>query len=71
MIKKNLTKFFFERYLKFFSKVNLKPKEFELLQDEKALCFAPHADDESIGMGGFLSKFNKNRRWHLILENNE
>ena len=60
MLKQLLSKIFFKKYSKFISKINLKPKEFLLSKDDKALCLAPHADDESIGMGGFLSKFHEN-----------
>lgn len=37
--------------------INLKPKEFVLNENQKCLCLSPHADDESIGMGGLLSLY--------------
>lgn len=39
--------------------INLKPKELVLNENQKCLCLSPHADDESIGMGGLLSLYPK------------
>ncbi len=59
-----LKNFLFKKNLFDFSKlsasVNLKPKEFSIKENERALCLAPHADDESIGMGGVLSLYPQN-----------
>lgn len=60
LFKKFLFKHFIFKYSKILAKLNLKPQVFEISKDEKCLCLTPHADDESIGMGGFLSKFGKN-----------
>lgn len=40
--------------------INLKPKELIIEANQKCLCLCPHADDESIGMGGLLSLYPKN-----------
>lgn len=45
----------FYKFSKLTSTINLKPKELVLNPGQKCLCLAPHADDESIGMGGLLS----------------
>lgn len=60
MIKKFLFKNLAYKFSKLTASINLKPKEFELGENTKALCLCPHADDESIGMGGVLSQFSKN-----------
>lgn len=57
MIKKLLFKKLVYKFAKLNSSINLKPKEFELTPDKKCLCLCPHADDESIGMGGLLSLY--------------
>lgn len=56
MIKKMLFKKILFNFSKITASINLKPKELALKEGELALCLAPHADDESIGMGGTLSK---------------
>lgn len=38
----------------------MKPKELNLSENSKCLCLCPHADDESIGMGGLLSLYPNN-----------
>lgn len=38
----------------------MKPKELVLNSNTKCLCLSPHADDESIGMGGLLSLYPNN-----------
>lgn len=43
------------KFSKLAASINLKPKELILSPDKKCLCLSPHADDESIGMGGVLS----------------
>lgn len=48
------------KFAKLTTSINLKPTEFVFEENTKALCLAPHADDESIGMAGMLCKFNKN-----------
>lgn len=60
MIKKNLFKKLSFKFAKLNASLNLKPREFSIKDGEKCLCFSPHADDESIGMGGVLSLFAKN-----------
>lgn len=57
MIKKFLFKKLIFKFNKLITTINLKPKELVLNQTDKCLCLAPHADDESIGMGGLLSLY--------------
>lgn len=45
------------KFNKLASIINLKPRELVLNQNQKCLCLSPHADDESIGMGGLLSLY--------------
>lgn len=59
MIKKNLFKNIVFKFSKLSSTINLKPTELVLSSDTKCLCLVPHADDESIGMGGLLSIYPK------------
>ncbi len=40
--------------------INFTAKVFKIKEGEKALCIAPHPDDESIGMGGVLAKYKDN-----------
>lgn len=65
IIKKFLFKKLFYKFNKINAYINLKPQEFNLTESKKCLCLAPHADDESIGMGGLLSLFPEN--FHVIL----
>lgn len=60
MIKKILFKKNIFDFSKITASFNLKPQEFAINKCEKALCLAPHADDESIGMGGVLSLYAEN-----------
>lgn len=60
MIKKLLFKKIAYKFAKFTSSINLKPIEFAITSEQKCLCLCPHADDESIGMGGLLSLFPDN-----------
>lgn len=60
MIKKLLFKNLTYKFSKLTASINLKPKEFSFEENTKALCLCPHADDESIGMGGVLSLFSNN-----------
>lgn len=48
------------KFTKLSSTINLKPTELVLSENIKCLCLVPHADDESIGMGGLLSLYPKN-----------
>ena len=48
------------RILKSYLSVNYTPKRFEIPENVKCLCLAPHQDDETIGMGGTLARYNKN-----------
>lgn len=57
MIKKNLFKNIIFKFSTLSATINLKPKELELEAGQKCLCLAPHADDESIGMGGLLTLY--------------
>lgn len=59
MIKRFLFKKLAYKFSKLTASINLKPKEL-VLEEKKCLCLSPHADDESIGMGGVLSLFAKN-----------
>lgn len=59
MIKKNLFKNIVFKFNKLASTINLKPSELVLKEGQKCLCLVPHADDESIGMGGLLSLYPK------------
>ena len=65
LIKDFLFKKFVLKYTKLISSVNLKPKELILNPEDKCLCLCPHADDESIGMGGLLSIYPEN--FYVIL----
>lgn len=60
MIKKFLFKNIVFKFSKLASTINLKPSELALSGNSKCLCLVPHADDESIGMGGLLSLYPKN-----------
>lgn len=60
MIKNFLFKKLSFQFAKLVASLNLKPKELVLTKDTKCLCLAPHADDESIGMGGLLSLYPEN-----------
>ncbi len=60
MIKKFLFKNFIYKFNKLAVTINLKPQELNFKENEKCLCLSPHADDESIGMGGLLSLFPDN-----------
>lgn len=60
LIKENLFKKLTYKFAKLNSSLNLKPKELIIGENKKCLCLAPHADDESIGMGGLLSLFPNN-----------
>lgn len=48
------------KFSKLASTINLKPAELVVKENSKYLCLVPHADDESIGMGGLLSLYPKN-----------
>lgn len=58
MIKKLLFKKIFSKFNHFAASVNLKPRELDL-KGKKCLCLVPHADDESIGLGGLLSLYGE------------
>lgn len=60
MIKKLLFKNLNFKFSKITSALNLKPRDLSIKPTDKCLCLAPHADDESIGMGGVLSLFPQN-----------
>lgn len=46
--------------LKIYMSVNYSAEKFEIPDETKCLCLAPHQDDETIGMGGTLAKYHKN-----------
>lgn len=60
MLKKILFKKLTYKFAELATSINLKPKELQINPETKCLCLAPHADDESIGMGGLLSLYPKN-----------
>ena len=60
MIKKCLFKKLNYKFSKINASLNLKPLELNLADNAKCLCLCPHADDESIGMGGFLAMHPEN-----------
>lgn len=60
LVKNFMFKNFTYKFAKIASSINLKPQELILNFKDKALCLCPHADDESIGMGGVLSMFPQN-----------
>ena len=60
MIKKKLFQKLTYKFSKLTAGINLKPKELNIGENQKCLCLSPHADDESIGMGGVLSLFANN-----------
>lgn len=60
MIKRFLFKKLAYKFSKINSSINLKPKELIISPQNKCLCLCPHADDESIGMGGLLSLYPDN-----------
>ncbi len=60
IIKNFLFKKMVYNFTKIISSINLKPVELIIKNDERCLCLAPHADDESIGMGGVLSLYPNN-----------
>ncbi len=57
MIKKRLFKRLNYKFSRINASLNLKPREFELDYGQNCLCLCPHADDESIGMGGLLALY--------------
>lgn len=57
MLKEKLFKHLSYKFNKLTASINLKPKKLSLNPNQKCLCLAPHADDESIGMGGLLSLY--------------
>lgn len=59
-IKEKLFKKISYEFAKASASINLKPVELSLKESDKCLCLSPHADDESIGMGGLLSIYPKN-----------
>lgn len=60
MIKKFLFNKLLPNIYRFYLSVNLKTKKIEIEEGAKCLCIAPHANDESIGMGATLYKYSKN-----------
>lgn len=60
MFKNFLYQKLMRRIFKTYLSVKFGVKEFEIDEKTKCLCLSPHQDDESIGMGGTLAKYNKN-----------
>lgn len=60
MIKECLFKKLSYKFSALTATLNLKPQELIIAPDTKCLCLSPHADDESIGMGGLISLYPKN-----------
>lgn len=48
------------RVYKAFLSVNVENKPFFMIKTDKALVIAPHAGDETLGMGGTIAKYYKN-----------
>lgn len=63
-MKKRIFQKLYNRFIcglnRYLMTVNFTAKMFDIPKDAKALCIAPHPDDESIGMGGVLSKYKDN-----------
>lgn len=68
MIKKFLFKNIAFKFSKLTSSINLKPTELNFSEDIRCLCLCPHADDESIGMGGVLSLYPNNFNVMLLTD---
>ena len=60
MFKNLLYQKLMRRIFKAYLSVKFGVNEFEIEEGAKCLCLSPHQDDESIGMGGTLAKYNKN-----------
>ena len=60
MFKNVLYQKLMRRIFKSYLSVKFGVDEFEIEPEAKCLCLCPHQDDESIGMGGTLAKYNKN-----------
>ena len=58
-MRKFLYKYVVARFYHILFGTNISLQELDLT-DKKCLCIAPHPDDESIGMGGTLAKYNEN-----------
>ena len=56
------------KFSKLTAAINLKPKELNIGENQRCLCLSPHADDESIGMGGVLSLFAGNFKVILLTD---
>ncbi len=60
-MKKRIFQKFYNKFLSAFNRylmtINFTAKVFEIKEGERALCIAPHPDDESIGMGGVLARY--------------
>lgn len=56
VIFRKILPYIYKQYLK----IRLKTEEFKICPKSRCLVLVPHADDESIAMGGTLIKYNKN-----------
>lgn len=63
-MKKRIFQKYYNRFLSQFNQylitINFTPHVFKIHSDEKALCIAPHPDDETFGMGGTIAKYKDN-----------
>lgn len=63
-MKKRIFQKIYNRFLsklnRYLMTINFTAKEFKIDSNKRALCIAPHPDDESIGMGGVLAKYRDN-----------
>ncbi len=51
---------FLSQFNQYLIKINFTPCIFKISSEEKALCIAPHPDDETFGMGGTIAKYANN-----------
>lgn len=51
---------FLSQFNQYLIKINFTPRVFKISSGEKALCIAPHPDDETFGMGGTIAKYATN-----------
>lgn len=63
-MKKRIFQKYYNRFLSQFNQylitINFTPHVFKIHSDKKALCIAPHPDDETFGMGGTIAKYKDN-----------
>ena len=63
-MKKRIFQKFYNRFLSQFNQylmtINFTPRVLNITPEEKALCIAPHPDDETFGLGGTIAKYKDN-----------